>query len=69
MLWTGAGGHCVCLAADFAVATLEQVGEATRFEQQGPLQSRMVAVAVVVHHYHLFQNHRGFHEYLPPSEI
>jgi hypothetical protein len=28
-----------------------------------------VEVAVVVHHYHLLESHRGFHEYLPPSEI
>jgi hypothetical protein len=37
--------------------------------QQGPLQNSVAEAAVAVHHYHLLENHPGFHEYLPPSEI
>ena len=69
-LQSGASGHCVHLAAaGFAIAAFGQFGEATQFELQGPLRSQVAEVAVAVYHYHLLENHPGFHEYCPPSEI
>ena len=65
MLRTGAGGHCVRLAA----TALGQFAEVTRSVQQGPLRSRVAEAAVAVHHYHLPQNHPGCSVLVPPSEI
>jgi len=54
-------GYCTHLAATEAAA-LERSGETTQFERQALPQDQMAEVAGVVHHYHLLENHQGFHK-------
>ena len=64
MLRTGAGGHCVHLAA----VALGRVGAITQFGQPSIPRSWVAVVAATAISCHLHsQNHQGGRELVPPS--